>query len=1061
MQKQLFETTSRFSNVPVLVVTEGAANSEKMANDPRHIQFRSSLAIEALKGDEASSAFLASSPTDRSRGGWLTYNFEVAEHHTYVADGIRVHNDSGLLGRVGNALDDALDWLFDAQPGSDFDRFSDALTKPFHAVGNYLDEFQRSVRNDVSDFFDGDGSFRGTPTNSLDELFQDRDNDGVLNIFDTNDGVGMNDVQNGGGTQSNGITYTYQVDENGQMTGAIVGERPDGSTELVYPGADGVFSSSYDIATSAAVETVTVAENDGQGDDNGKPLIIDLDGDGIEITADRNVSFDMDGDGFLEQTSWAAADDGFLVIDLNEDGTRGTGDNKIDQTKELILSKWHDNILASDLQGLGTFDEARRGGNGDGVLDAQDSVWTELKIWQDADQDGEADSGELKNLSDLGISQIDLSYDDGTEFLDESNDVSIFGSTLLGTSSLIRDGVVVEGVVGDVSLSYTAQGWRRIETSSGFAIELETGGELQYVELDGTGSAHVNLDDLGLDGVTGDDRANLLDASDLNRAIQVSGGDGNDTISGGEEADILSGDGGSDLINGGAGDDVVFFDALDSVVSGGAGFDVAVALDFDEIDDSGNLVRSALGVSLDWGASDFEVVEGGDGADLITNSVANAGSISISAGAGNDTIVGGEGNDALAGESGNDSIVGGAGDDSLSSGEGDDTLSGGMGSDSYILSSTGNYVVVEAGTETDNSLTISEVEFGQLVFDQLGSFTSMSWTNEDGTTGSAEVTGWDRFSSFKFGGTSFVSLSEDSHGKWIFRGSDSHDDVVSAGGELTKRYYLVGGEGDDTLIANASAANSGWNYMGGNEGSDTYVYYQVAKDVRVTSAGEGAGLGWDTFRFADVAFSDVVFGTDGDWQTIDWSVNGKSGEVQLANGGAQINVYDFADGTRFTSVEEDSHGKWIFRGSDSHDDVVSAGGELTKRYYLVGGEGDDTLIANASVAGGGWNYMGGNAGNDIYVYYEKAGDVRVTNGGETANLGWDTFLFADVELDEIDFSFVGGKLVAQYQNNSGTDHSIEFSSNGAGIEAFAFENDETTFKVVDQNGTVTLEEWVF
>ena len=44
--------------------------------------------------------------------GWRTYNFTVAEHHTYIADGIRVHNDSILAtleaGDVLVALNDDL-----------------------------------------------------------------------------------------------------------------------------------------------------------------------------------------------------------------------------------------------------------------------------------------------------------------------------------------------------------------------------------------------------------------------------------------------------------------------------------------------------------------------------------------------------------------------------------------------------------------------------------------------------------------------------------------------------------------------------------------------------------------------------------------------------------------------------------------------------------------------------------------------------------------------------------------------------------------------------------------
>ena len=36
--------------------------------------------------------------------GWKTYNFEVLDFHTYVAGGVRVHNQSGALGVLGNCL---------------------------------------------------------------------------------------------------------------------------------------------------------------------------------------------------------------------------------------------------------------------------------------------------------------------------------------------------------------------------------------------------------------------------------------------------------------------------------------------------------------------------------------------------------------------------------------------------------------------------------------------------------------------------------------------------------------------------------------------------------------------------------------------------------------------------------------------------------------------------------------------------------------------------------------------------------------------------------------------
>ncbi|MBI5556778.1 MAG: hypothetical protein HY885_04010, partial [Deltaproteobacteria bacterium] len=56
------------------------------------------------------------------------------------------------------------------------------------------------------------------------------------------------------------------------------------------------------------------------------PLILDLDGDGVETTpVNADAYFDHAGDGFAEQTGWVGADDGLLVYDRNANGTIDTG----------------------------------------------------------------------------------------------------------------------------------------------------------------------------------------------------------------------------------------------------------------------------------------------------------------------------------------------------------------------------------------------------------------------------------------------------------------------------------------------------------------------------------------------------------------------------------------------------------------------------------------------------------------------------------------------------------------------------------------------------------------
>lgn len=132
------------------------------------------------------------------------------------------------------------------------------------------------------------------------------------------------------------------------------------------------------------------------------PLILDLDGDGIETTnlTDR-VYFDHDGNGFEEQSAWVESDDGLLVWDRN-------GDGRINDGKELFGDQTvlQDGTRATNgFQTIAEWDD-----NADGKIDASDAIWTNLRIWQDSDGDGYTLAGELKSLSDLGVQAINLSH---------------------------------------------------------------------------------------------------------------------------------------------------------------------------------------------------------------------------------------------------------------------------------------------------------------------------------------------------------------------------------------------------------------------------------------------------------------------------------------------------------------------------------------------------------------------------------------------------------------------------------------------------------------------------
>jgi Ca2+-binding RTX toxin-like protein len=337
------------------------------------------------------------------------------------------------------------------------------------------------------------------------------------------------------------------------------------------------------------------------------------------------------------------------------------------------------------------------------VLDETDAGWDLLRVWQDRDQDGETDTGELSTLSDLNITRINLAYDDGSSFTNRSNDIVVGLATLHGVASFVRNGNTIIGGVGDFSLGHDLMGMLRVEIKDaagavvGHEYQFETGGRLRVTDLTEAGGKDVDLANLALDVAVGDEQANLLTAQNHARSVQITGGLGNDTIRGGHADDLLGGGVGIDQLNGFDGNDVLAIDAADlgagGSVFGGQGIDTAMV----EGSEGVNLV---LVDTIPDGIvnRELEAAVGGTGADTIRAADTVAGAVNnddvrISGRDGNDILSGDNGDDALTGDNGADQLGGGwgddfldgsRGDDTLWSGDGDDQLFGGDGKDSLV-----------------------------------------------------------------------------------------------------------------------------------------------------------------------------------------------------------------------------------------------------------------------------------------------------------------------------------------------------------------------------------------
>lgn len=270
--------------------------------------------------------------------------------------------------------------------------------------------------------------------------------------------------------------------------------------------------------------------------------------------------------------------------------------------------------------------------------------------------------------------------------------------------------------------------------------------------------------------------------------LTVNGGDGNDTINsnganvglmrvsliGGLGDDSLTGSAGLDSLDGGDGDDVLDAQGGNDLIFGGIGDDTILG-------GTGNdrILAGDGADSIDAGAGD-DTVTGDVGADTINGA---AGNDSIDAGDGTDTVDGGDGNDSILGGNEADEINGNIGNDTIRGGASDDTITGENGNDRLYGDDGNDLILGHDGEDTLNGGDGDDTIEGNAGLDLIG-----GGNGDDVLNGGADND--------------------------TITGGDGNDTIAGGAG----RDVVLGDEGDDSLNG-----QGGFDTINPGEGSDTVL----------------------------------------------------------------------------------------------------------------------------------------------------------------------------------------------------------------------------------------------
>ncbi len=848
------------------------------------------------------------------------------------------------------------------------------------------------------------------------------------------------------------------------------------------------------------------------------PLVIDLGRYGIELTSVENgVHFDLDNNGFAEQTSWIGTEDGFLALDRNNNGTIDNGSELFGD--QVILN--NGSRSSSGFDALADLDE-----NGDGVIDASDPEFANLMVWIDKNHNGISESSELNTLSVLGVVSVGLDYSE-TNITDDE------------TGTLIAETAIV---TFDDKTTNISEFWFPVDTSDTTqgsdgdivatignvpdimkAIAEDKTGELAalYDSFDNAQSItdkRYYLKEIlyfitGATDISINSRGGNIDARDL-RVIECFMGTEFVGIEGGNcpnvnAANILKSiyvrienlyfniinhktESGSYMDNifvythesGRKTVNVVLFNLyifnkmyegedVELMLYGAATylrtydlanetstFDVFSEYYSSLSDYFAEIVELAKTGSTYLGTSSADSYNGTNNNDFIFGEDGSdtlrgsSGMDNIFGGEGNDTLYGDAGNDTLYGNEGNDTLYGGAGNDTLYGNDSDDILNGGAGND-ILYGGEGNDTYVFA--KSYGSDTIIDADgLNTLRFKGLNpSDILVNGTDEYDAT--ITIKGTNDTLVIK----DFCKGEEYANCDLEFDGVKMH--VTDKGSPFR---HIYGGNGDDVLKAvvddSIMHAFGGDDTVYGSDGNDI-IYGNDGDDAVYAGSGDDLVYGGDGSDILDGgAGDDFLYGGSGN----DAYVFGRYYGTDIISDSEGVSTIKIADGISLDELDIISVGEDIVIAiKDSEDKFIINGfAENPDNYILeVGGE---SVLLKDSITADESEFLSGSGESDYIV--NESSSVIAGGSGDDRIIGNDAgeIIFGDSGNDQIlagggnDVIF-GGSGDDYINGGAGNDvidggSGNDFIDGGAGDDTYFFNKGYGVDTIIDGEGTNTI-----